>query len=102
MRRPTLLSETNLALIHFGSNAKVSEIDPNQAGFGSVLVAGGSHAVLSLKKSENEPEPLVFLGCHPNVLDQPKHETQAARAVYRSEVPKAPWLRCPINVNRTH
>ncbi|KAH8669256.1 hypothetical protein BGZ61DRAFT_537702 [Ilyonectria robusta] len=46
-----------------------------------VLGTGDSHAVLSLKKREDEPEPLVFLDCLPNVLDQPKHETQTTRVV---------------------
>src|SRR5690349_8362299 len=52
-------AEKDYALINFGSNANAGEIDPNQTGFGFVLITGDSAAVSSLKKREDEPEPLV-------------------------------------------
>ncbi|KAI8659036.1 Chitinase [Fusarium keratoplasticum] len=73
------------ALINFGSNANAGEIDPDQTGFGFVLITGDSAAVSSLKKREDEPEPLVFLDCPADVLEQPKNETRVARVVCLSE-----------------
>ncbi|KAJ4175967.1 hypothetical protein NW767_015608, partial [Fusarium falciforme] len=78
-------AETNYALINFGGNADAGETDPNQTCFGFVLVTGDSHAVSSLKKREDEPEPLVFLDCPPDVLERPKNETQTATVVCLSE-----------------
>ncbi|KAL2683336.1 hypothetical protein Neosp_007806 [[Neocosmospora] mangrovei] len=78
-------AEKDYALINFGSNANAGEIDPNQTGFGFVLITGDSAAVSSLKKREDEPEPLVFLDCPADVLEQPKNETQVARVVCLSE-----------------
>ncbi|KAJ4175907.1 hypothetical protein NW767_015630 [Fusarium falciforme] len=100
-------AETNYALINFGGNADAGETDPNQTCFGFVLVTGDSHAVSSLKKREDEPEPLVFLDCPPDVLERPKNETQTATVVCLSEdvedasgswreVLRALLLRCPI------
>ncbi|KAJ4218816.1 hypothetical protein NW757_014587 [Fusarium falciforme] len=100
-------AETNYALIKFGGNADAGETDPNQTCFGFVLVTGDSHAVSSLKKREDEPEPLVFLDCPPDILERPKNETQTATVVCLSEdvkdasgswreVLRALLLRCPI------
>ncbi|KAM6513301.1 hypothetical protein FALCPG4_015741 [Fusarium falciforme] len=81
----SLDAETNYALIKFGGNADAGETDPNQICFGFVLVTGDSHAVSSLKKREDEPEPLVFLDCPPDILERPKNETQTATVVCLSE-----------------
>ncbi|RSL51633.1 hypothetical protein CEP51_015172 [Fusarium floridanum] len=78
-------AEKDYALINFGSNANAGEIDPNQTGFGFVLITGDSAAVSSLKKREDESEPLVFLDCPADVLEQPKNETRVARVVCLSE-----------------
>ncbi|KAH7120620.1 hypothetical protein EDB81DRAFT_666993 [Dactylonectria macrodidyma] len=78
-------AEKNYALINFGSDADAGEIDPNETGFGFVLVTGNSAAVSSLKKRDDEPEPLVFLDCPRDVLDRPQNETRTARVVCLSE-----------------
>ncbi|KAM0553403.1 hypothetical protein ACHAPJ_007417 [Fusarium lateritium] len=78
-------AKTNYALINFGGNANAGAIDPDQTGFGFVLVTGDSFAVASLKKRDDEPEPLVFLDCPSDVLDQPQNQTQTARVVCLSE-----------------
>ncbi|KAF4336894.1 bacteriodes thetaiotaomicron symbiotic chitinase, partial [Fusarium beomiforme] len=78
-------AKKDYALINFGSNADGGEIDPNETGFGFILITGDSHVVASLKKREDEPEPFVFLDCPPDVLEAPKNQTQTARVVCLSE-----------------
>ncbi|EXK80364.1 hypothetical protein FOQG_15146 [Fusarium oxysporum f. sp. raphani 54005] len=78
-------AKTNYALINFGRNANAGAIDPNETGFGFMLVTGDSSAVASLKKHDDEPDPLVFLDCPSDVLEQPQNQTQTARVVCLSE-----------------
>ncbi|KAG7415033.1 Killer toxin subunits alpha/beta [Fusarium oxysporum f. sp. rapae] len=78
-------AKTNYALINFGRNANAGAIDPNETGFGFMLVTGDSSAVASLKKRDDEPDPLVFLDCPSDVLEQPQNQTQTARVVCLSE-----------------
>lgn len=76
---------TNYGLINFGARTHSGETDPNQTGFGFILVTGDSYAVSSLKKREGEPEPLVFLDCPSDVLERPINQTQRARVVCLSD-----------------
>lgn len=76
---------TNWGLINFGTNANTGAVDPNETGFGFILVVGESHALSSLKKRKDKPEPLVFLDCPPNVKRQPKDKVQTARVVCLSQ-----------------
>ncbi|KAF9784244.1 hypothetical protein IL306_007712 [Fusarium sp. DS 682] len=78
-------AKTNYALINFGRNANAGAIDPNETGFGFMLVTGDSSAVASLKKRDDEPDPPVFLDCPSDVLEQPQNQTQTARVVCLSE-----------------
>jgi chitinase len=75
----------NWGLVNFGGKANTGIIDPNETGFGFILVAGESHAFSSLKKRKDKPEPLVFLDCPPAVSRQPKDKAQKARVVCLSE-----------------
>lgn len=54
---PAENAKTEYALVHFGGNANDGEIDPNQTGFGFILITGDSAAVSSLKKRDDEPAP---------------------------------------------
>ncbi|KAM6523078.1 hypothetical protein FSOLCH5_003697 [Fusarium solani] len=103
-------AETNYALVKFGGNADAGETDPNQTCFGFVLVTGDSHAVLSLKKREDEPEPLVFLDCPLDILERPKNETQTATVIKACHLSTRPELlptskvfdfAFDMNLNRT-
>lgn len=57
---------------------------------------------MSLKKREDGPEPLAFLGCPQNVLDQSKNDTRTARVVCLSKdvkIASGSWsrvLRTPL------
>lgn len=75
----------NWGLVNFGTNANTGAVDPNDTGFGFILITGDSHAMSSLKKRKDKPEPLVFLDCPPDVTSQPKDKIQKARVVCLSE-----------------
>ncbi|KAH7309224.1 hypothetical protein B0I35DRAFT_398631 [Stachybotrys elegans] len=75
----------NWGLVNFGSNANLGAVDPNETGFGFILVAGESHAMTSLKRRNGIPEPFIFLDCPNRVSMQPKNKVQMARVVCLSQ-----------------
>lgn len=51
-------SKPSWGLITLGDK---TSLEPNEGGFGFMLVAGDSHAVSNLRKRDGEPEPFYFL-----------------------------------------
>jgi chitinase len=78
-------AKTSWGLINFGRNANSGIVDPNETGFGFVLITGESHAMTSLKRRKDNPEPLIFLSCPDNVSEQDIHQPHTARVVCMSQ-----------------
>ncbi|KAJ9409038.1 hypothetical protein DTO045G8_3213 [Paecilomyces variotii] len=60
-------------------------MNPSQSGFGFVLIAKDSCAVLTLRKRDGGPEPFVFVDCPTDTLDDPQDKVHTVRVVCLSD-----------------
>ena len=75
-------SKPSWGLITLGDK---SSLEPNEGGFGFMLIAGDSHAVSNLQKRDGEPEPFYFLDYPSGISNAPKTQVHTARVVCLSE-----------------